>query len=387
MKSKGMLLTALGCLGAMTIFGQAPAPQQGPGVQAPQDSRYAEFRASKCTPPPAAAGGGARGPAAPGAAGAGARGPAAPAGPPAHREYTVTEIPGVIAAGQRWKSIWTGTGNNADGPIATADGGLLVAQNTNSTVMKIDKDNKVSIAYRDTNTGGALAQSKSGALFMVSRGFPTSVIQLEPTRRTLTDMYNGQPLDCIGGVINDLTADSKGGVYFTMGGVYYANPKGVVTKYGTLTGVNGIILSPDEKTLYVTGRIPAPAAPPAAGAAGAAPAGGRGGGGGGGGLVAFDVQADGSLTNERQFAQVGGDGTTVDSQGRIYTTTGGQAGDIQVISPDGKVLGSIPLPMNFITVAFSGPDKKTLYGIFNNREYDEIFTIQMIAQGYKDRAK
>jgi sugar lactone lactonase YvrE len=185
-------------------------------------------------------------------------------------------------------------------------------------------------------------------------------------------------------VINDLTADSKGGVYFTLGGVYYANAKGVVTKYGTLTGVNGIILSPDEKTLYVTGRIPAPAP---AGAAPAAPAGGRGGGGGGGGLVAFDVQADGSLTNERQFAQVGGDGTAVDSQGRIYTTTGGQAGDIQVIAPDGKVLGSIPLPMNFITVAFSGPDKKTLYGVFNNREYDEIFTIQMIAQGYKDRAK
>jgi sugar lactone lactonase YvrE len=226
--------------------------------------------------------------------------------------------------------------------------------------------------------------SKSGALFMVSRGLPTSVIQLEPSRRTLADTFNGQPLDCIGGVINDLTADSKGGVYFTLGGVYYANAKGVVTKYGTLTGVNGIILSPDEKTLYVTGRIPAPAP---AGAAPAAPAGGRGGGGGGGGLVAFDVQADGSLTNERQFAQVGGDGTAVDSQGRIYTTTGGQAGDIQVIAPDGKVLGSIPLPMNFITVAFSGPDKKTLYGVFNNREYDEIFTIQMIAQGYKDRAK
>jgi gluconolactonase len=290
----------------------------------------------------------------------------------------------VIAAGQRWKSIWTGTGNNADGPIATADGGLLVAQNTNSTVMKIDKDNKASIAYRDTNTGGALAMNKSGALFMVSRGLPTSILQLEPRRQTFADMYNGQPLDCIGGVINDLTADSKGGVYFTLGGVYYANPRGVVTKYGTLTGVNGIILSPDEKTLYVTGRVPAAAA---AGAAGAPAGGGRGAGGGGGGLVAFDVQADGSLTNERQFANVGGDGTTVDSQGRIYTTTGGQAGDIQVLAPDGKVLGSIPLPMNFITVAFAGPDKKTLYGIFNNREYDEIFTIQMIAQGYRDRAK
>jgi gluconolactonase len=278
-------------------------------------------------------------------------------------------------------------GNNADGPLAAADGGLLVAQNTNSTVMKIDNDGKVSIAYRDTNTGGALGMSKSGALFVVSRGLPTSILQLAPTRKTFVDMYNGQPLDCIGGVINDLTADSKGGVYFTLGGVYYANPRGVVTKYGTLTGVNGIILSPDEKTLYVTGRVPAPGGAAAGAAAGAPAGGGRGAGGGTGGLVAFDVQADGSLTNERQFASVGGDGTTVDSQGRIYTTTGGQAGDIQVLAPDGKVLGSIPLPLNFITVAFAGPDKKTLYGIFNNREYDEIFSIQMIAQGYRDRAK
>ena len=97
--------------------------------------------------------------------------------------------------------------------------------------------------------------NKKGALFVVERGIPQGVWQLEPKRQLLADTYNGEPLDCLGGPVNDLTADSKGGVYFTMGGVYYANPKGVVTKYGTLTGVNGIVLSPDEKTLYVTGRI------------------------------------------------------------------------------------------------------------------------------------
>jgi gluconolactonase len=240
--------------------------------------------------------------------------------------------------------------------------------------------------------------SKKGELYVVSRGLPTSVIQLEPKRRTLADTYMGEPLDCIGGVINDLTADSKGGVYFTMGGVYYANSKGVVTKYGTLTGVNGIILSADEKTLYVTGRVgaargagaPAGAAAPAAGAPaggqGAAPAGGARGAaaGGGGGVVAFDVQADGSLTNERQFATAGNDGTTIDSQGRVYST-GGLG--VQVIDKDGKLLGEIPAPLNLITVAFSGPDKKTLYGVANNQRFDEIFTIQMISQGYKDRAK
>jgi len=60
---------------------------------------------------------------------------------------------------------------------------------------------------------------------------------------------------------------------------------------------------------------------------------------------------------------------------------------VYVLGPDGKVLGSIPTPINFITVAFSGPDKKTLYGVANNQRFDEIFTIQMIAQGYKGRAK
>jgi sugar lactone lactonase YvrE len=271
----------------------------------------------------------------------------------------VTEIPGVIAAGQKWKSVWTGTGNNADGIIATKDGGILAAQNTNSDVMQIDKNGMVSFPYKDTNTGGAVSMNKKGALFAVSRGLPQAVLQLAPKRQIFANMYNGEPFDCIGGTINDLTADSKGGVYFTMGGLFYVNPKGVVTRYGENLTTNGVVLSPDEKTLYVTTN----------------------------GIVAFDVQPDGSLTKQRQlYMGMGGDGTAVDAAGRIYTTTNGAAG-VVVLSPDGKALGSIPTPLNFITVAFSGPDKKTLYGVANNQRFDEIFTIQTIAQGYKGRAK
>src|SRR5262245_62759599 len=177
MKSTGMLLPALGSFGAIVILGQTPAPpQQGPGVQAPADARYQEWVTTKCkTPPPPRGGGPARGPApAAAAGGAGARGANnATAGPPEPRDYMVTEIPGVIAAGQKWKSIWTGTGNNADGILATKDGGILAAQNTNSTVMRIDKNNKASVAYKDTNTGGALSMNKKGALFIVERGIPT----------------------------------------------------------------------------------------------------------------------------------------------------------------------------------------------------------------------
>lgn len=378
MNSKKTLTIAAGLLVATIASAQAPAPaapQTGPGVQAASDSKYREFVDSKCKVPPPARGGAPRGgaPAAGAGAGAGAaRGPAAPAapaGPPAHRDYKVTEIPGVIAAGAQWTTVWTGTGNNADGPIATKDGGILAAQNTNSAVLKLDKDNKASVAYKDTNTGGAVSMNKKGALFIVERMLPASVWQLEPKRQLLANMYNGEPLDCIGGVINDLTADSKGGVYFTMGGLFYASPKGVVTKYGENLNTNGVILSPDEKTLYVTN---------------------------GTSLAAFDVQPDASLKNQREFVKLQGtgDGSAVDAAGRIYVTVGNSTangvttpGGVQVISPDGKTLGLIQSPLPLITVVFSGKDKKTLYGIANTQRDDEIFTIPMIAQGYKGRAK
>jgi gluconolactonase len=355
--------TALAVLGAVFVSGlaQAQAPQTGPGVQAPRDAKYAEYLASHCKNPPA------QGPAP-------AARPAAPA--PEHRDYKVSAIPGVIDAGATWKTVWTGTGNNADGPIATPDGGMLFAQNTDSRVLKLDANGKASFPYSGTSTSGSLAMNKNGALFVLQRALPQEIWQLEPKRQLLVSSFNGEPIDCAGGLLNDMTAASDGGVYFTKGGVYHADAKGKVTQYGTLTGANGIILSPDEKTLYVTGRLastPTEQAP-----AGAAP------GARPGGLVAYDVQPDGSLTNERQFALVGNDGSAVDEQGRIYSTGGN---GVQVVDKTGKVLGEIPAPLPLITVAFGGPGKKTLYGVANNQQFVEIFTIPTIAQGYTGRAK
>jgi gluconolactonase len=212
--------------------------------------------------------------------------------------------------------------------------------------------------------------NSKGALFLVSRGLNTSIIQLAPQRKVFANKIMGDPMDCIGGTINDLSADSKGGVYFTMGpfgmgGVFYASPTGVVTKYGENLNTNGVILSPDEKTLYVTNSQT---------------------------LAAFDVQPDGSLKNQREFAKFlqdgRGDGATVDSMGRIYVTSGP---GIQVIGPDGKVLGLIPTARNVISTAFSGPDKKTLFAVVSYGPRTslnaEVISIPMIAQGYKGRAK
>lgn len=275
----------------------------------------------------------------------------------------VTEIPGVVAAGQQWKDIWQVDGNNADGIIPTKDGGLLIAQNDKSDVVKLDSSGKTSVAYSDTNTGGSLAMNSKGTLFVANRGLNASVDELAPKRKVLANKMNGDSLDCIGGVLNDISADSKGGVYFTMGGVFYADSKGNVTRYGENLTTNGIVLSADEKHLFVTN---------------------------GPTVAEFDVQKDGSLTNQREFAKLegggNGDGSTFDSAGRLYVTS--NAG-VQVIGPDGKYLGLIPTPRGLISVTFSGPDRKMLYAVAreNATNKDWIIGIQMIAQGPKGRAK
>jgi gluconolactonase len=301
--------------------------------------------------------------------------PAGPPGPanapaPPVRDVTIAAIPGVISADAKWNFVWQQLGNNGDGIIGTADGGLMLALNDSSAVVKLDQDGKASIAYKDTNTGGAISISTKGATFIVERGVNPTVTELAPTRRTFADKFDGEPLDCLNVVINDLAADSKGGVYFTMGALYYANPKGEISKYGADLHTNGIVLSRDEKAIYVTDNKR---------------------------VVAFDIQPDGSLTNEHEFGKLEGggygDGTTIDAEGRLYVTTGP---GVQVLGADGKYLGLIPTPRGVISAAFSGKDKKTLYILARGAKDQagnevgnaaQVYTIQMIAQGFKKRAK
>ena len=368
MKSKGTLAFALSVLASTFVVAQdqapplppAPANPPAPSLQAVADPGYAALIATCKTPPPARGRG--AGPA------AGRGGALAP--PPGPRAYTVTDIPGVIAAGQRWTFIWQEAGNNGDGIVGTDDGGLLIAQNDNSKIVKLDRNGKPLVVYSDTHTGGSVSISRKGDIFIVQRGLKTGILQLAKTRKALANTYNGDPLDCVGGNPNDLSADSKGGVYFTQGGVYHADAKGTITKYGDNITPNGIVLSADEKRLYVTN---------------------------GPTLAAFDVQRDGSLTNQREFAKLegggNGDGSTIDAAGRIYVTTNP---GVQVIGPDGRYLGIIPTPRGVISTAFGGRDKKMLYVLARGAKdasgnevanAAQVWAIQMIAQGYKGRAK
>ena len=151
--------------------------------------------------------------------------------------------------------LWNDTGNNADSPIGVADG-VLVAQNSKSQVLKVGLNGKVELLATDTYTGGALAMTKDGKLYVGERALNRSIWEIQPKRQLFADKKDGEPLECLGqGVLNDMVADSKGGIYMTMGGIYYVNPQGVVSGRFGVTGGNGLILSKDEKTFYATGRL------------------------------------------------------------------------------------------------------------------------------------
>ncbi len=304
--------------------------------------------------------------------------------PQGAREVTVSAIPGLVSAGSRWMLAWQGT-DNADGIIGTDDGGLLFAQEQPNRISKLDANDKVSVALEDTHGTGAIAIDARGRVLAVQRTCtdpggqpaqctePTRIGVLSPERKVLADSFDSKPL----GRLNDLVADKKGGVYFTVGGAYYVNAAGRVTSLGENIRANGIMLSPDERVLYVTN---------------------------GGSILAFDVQDDGGVTNRRDFAPLeaggNGDGMAIDAAGRLYVTS--QPG-VQVFDRLGKYLGLIPTPRNAISVAFAGRDKKTLYivgsgalgadgkefitpeGVRNNAK--TIYKLSMLTEGFKGRAK
>jgi len=309
--------------------------------------------------------------------------------PSPEKQVTVAGIPGVIAAGAQWKLVWQGP-DNADGLVGTKDGGILFAQEQPGTIGQLDSNDKFSIFATDTHGTGALGIDFRGSVIGAERTCsdpgghpdqchePAQLIAIEKGNRhtTLASAYGGKTFWRMG----ELVCDSRGGVYFSDdNGTYFVNAAGKVSLVaGKELRTNGMALSRDEKTLYVTNRKT---------------------------LVAFDIKPDGSTANQHEFARLegggNGDGMTIDSEGRLYVSSGDPG--IQVFSADGKYLGLIPLPRSASSVAFAGPGKKVLYAkgagmkTANGEEYrtadgarnnaKAIYRIDMIAQGYAARPK
>jgi len=271
------------------------------------------------------------------------------------KEAAVPTLAGVTAAGARWERVWTGP-MTADGMSAGRNGELLFAQEQSNAIFKLWPNGQAWTQWPYIHGAGAVSVDAQGRTFAAERtctdpglelgqncNVLTRIVQLTPERKVLAEKFaDGRTL----GRINDLTADGHGGAYYTQGGLFHVRADGTVqtiaeggnpAQGGLFT--NGLVLSPDGRTLFVTNRTT---------------------------ILAFDVGAGGALSNRRDFATLGsepqgsfgGDGLAVDNEGRLYVT--GDAG-LYVLDRQGRQVGLIPTPRRAITVAFAGPNKRSLY--------------------------
>lgn len=301
--------------------------------------------------------------------------------PPPATDTAAPNIPGVVAGGTKVEVIKEGF-QGTEGPIGLPDGSLIFTETNANRITKIDLNNATSTYLENTNGSNGLAFDAKGRLISVqTTAGQTKIGVLAPkgTEAVLADSFEGKPF----GRPNDLVVDKKGGVYFTEPGpnatpgapppplapaVYYVPAGGRAMRVADgIERPNGIMLSRDEKTLFVNNTS-------------------------GEYLLAFDIQPDGTVKNRRNFAKYqganrtdtgvssGADGLAIDNDGRLYAAT---SAGVEVFSAEGQHLGTIPVSRAPQNIAFAGPNKKTLYIVGRGAAYK----VRMLAQGFTGRAK
>jgi gluconolactonase len=275
------------------------------------------------------------------------------------------DIAGVVAAGTTVELVKEGF-QFTEGPVGTPDGGLYFADVRASIMYRLHPSGDINVFRDNTAAAGGLAFDRAGNLLAVeaegkriiridSRGAVGVIAAQAATGQAFL-----RP--------NDLIVDRRGGIYVTDPGpighkgkafVYYVRPDGpVLLVSDDIRFPNGLTLTRDEKVLLVAdsrGNI----------------------------IFAFDIQNDGNAINSRPFAHLQGipegklsfaDGMALDSAGRLYVTT---LTGIQVFDAGGTYLGTIRVPRQPTNLAFSGPDKRTLY--ITARE--GLYRLIMLSQG------
>ena len=189
-----------------------------------------------------------------------------------------------------------------------------------------------------------------------------AVIRLERdgTRTILAERYDGKRLNSP----NDLVFRKDGALYFTdpsggnrfgtwdlkkelpYQGVFLLKDDRLQLLIQDLDRPNGIVLSPDEKSLYVNDsnkRV----------------------------IMRYDVRPDGTVANGRLFADMSmakgngnPDGMKFDERGNLYSVG---PGGIWVFTPAGRQIGLIVPPENAPGFAFGDPDRKALYMAASSR--------------------
>jgi len=308
------------------------------------------------------------------------------------------DIPGVVKGGTTIERIKEGF-SGLDDPIGLMDGTLVFSEPGARRIHRMDtRTNQVSVLVAESNESHGVTQDSKGRLISAQAWDGSTrigVIYPPGSDVVLADNFEGKPFSRP----NDVIVASSGGIYFTdpgltaqqaealvkrQGGkplaprlppaVYYIPPGGQPIRIEEkMIRPNGIQLSRDESTLYISDSN-------------------------GIHVIAWDIRPDGLVRNRRNFGTLEGrssrnnglggiptfaDGMTIDNEGRLYVATGG---GIEVLSPRGQHVGTIPVkcpPADCQNVAFSGPQKKTLY----IAGAGALYKVEMVAQGFTGRAK
>lgn len=285
----------------------------------------------------------------------------------------------IVPVVTKLETLWE-KGGFTEGAAAGPDGNMYFsdfAQPFDSgpaRIMKFNpKSGKVSVHCPNSRMGNGLMFNAEGRLFACCAsplGGARALVEILPDGKVkpIVEKFEGKRFNSP----NDLCIDSNGRIYFsdpkyvgpeemelTSFDVYRYDPDGTIriaTK--EIDKPNGVILSPDGKTLYVaetdngTAKADIVKTPPKLGRMT---------------LNAFRVKKDGSLGKKKVLhnfgKETGIDGMTVDVKGHIYAAVRSASRfGIVVFSPEGKEKAYIETPKLPTNCCFGiGKESKTLY--------------------------
>jgi gluconolactonase len=241
-----------------------------------------------------------------------------------------------------------------EGPTIAPDGALVFSDGPNDRIMRLGKDGKLTEFLKPSGAANGLLYGHDGRLLMCQssrEGGGRALARLEKNGEVtvLTAKHDGKRFIAP----NDLCIDAEGRIYFTdpyysgeksqpTAGVYRFNPDGTQQLLvDNLLKPNGIVITPDSRTIYVSDR-------------------------GTQKLHRYKVTEAGELESDGivyDFSPDRGiDGMWLDIEGNIYGAAGeGETTGLFVISPEGKLLLHKPMPEFATNVTFGGEDMRDLY--------------------------